>query len=76
MKNPCENCPNRQKDNYGLLCDLSCGKHSAYVNYQAGIKEVVDWIRGYYTNSDCSNWSGYSINEKDLVLKMKEWGIE
>ncbi len=73
MKNPCENCFNKQEDTYGLLCDLSCGKHSMYINYQAGIKEVVDWVdkqKGYYPDSDYFNILVY-----DWQVKVKEWGL-
>uniref|UniRef100_A0A6M3L442 Uncharacterized protein n=1 Tax=viral metagenome TaxID=1070528 RepID=A0A6M3L442_9ZZZZ len=40
MNNPCIDCPSKEEDTYGLLCDLSCGKHTAYVNYQAGMNEL------------------------------------
>ncbi len=76
-----DNCPDKQEDTYGLLCDLSCGKHSMYVNYQAGIKEVVDWIRkvrniGFVDNpKDMKQDQVLIIELKDWQAKLEEWGI-
>lgn len=33
---PCDNCEKKQVDIYGYLCDLSCGKRSAWINHEAG----------------------------------------
>ena len=46
-KCPCDGCKEKQVDEYGLLCDLSCGKATAYANYQWGIESVISWIRGH-----------------------------
>ena len=43
MKDPCRDCKRKIEDDYGLFCDLACGKHTAWVNYQAGREEVVEW---------------------------------
>lgn len=41
-KNPCENCPDKQEDKYGLLCDLACGKHTAYLNREVGADAMLE----------------------------------
>ncbi len=60
MNNPCTDCSDKVEDEYGLLCDLSCGKHTVYINYQSGIKEVVGWIK---------------INLPDEYGSIKEWSV-
>ncbi len=78
MRNPCENCTSKQEDIYGLLCDLSCGKHSMYVNYQSGIKEVVDWVNAniYEMALGGENSCVQSLfSMKTWKTKLKEWGI-
>lgn len=56
-KNPCDGCDKKQEDEHGLLCDLSCGKHSAYLNQEAGadamLKGVIKWIRGFEESLMC-----------------------
>ena len=73
VKNPCENCQNKQVDEYGYLCDLACGGHTAYINYQAGIKEVLSLLE---------RKDHYGEYEEDVYLipknwdfKLKEWGL-
>lgn len=45
MQDPCKNCSSKVIDTYGYYCDWVCGARSAWANYQAGIKEVVSWIK-------------------------------
>ena len=53
-KNPCIDCPNKQIDEWGYLCDWSCGKRSAWLNYEAG----ADKMRlGIYDNIRRSSWN-------------------
>ena len=40
---------------------------------QAGIKEVVDWIK--YQATDAPNGMMYVFLGKDWLIKLKEWGI-
>ena len=44
----CKDCPDKMIDDYGMLCDLSCGKYSAYRNRENGAdklwKSVCDYI--------------------------------
>lgn len=35
-KCPCDDCEKKVEDNYGLLCDLACGQHNAWLNSEAG----------------------------------------
>ena len=76
MINPCESCPNKQEDIYGLLCDLSCGKHSMYVNYQAGIKEALDWFKSHKVGYDLVYLKHqYELTSEEWQSKLKEWGL-
>ena len=34
--NECIGCTNKVEDEWGKVCDLSCGKYSARVNFEAG----------------------------------------
>ena len=35
-KCPCDGCERKVMDGYGLLCDLSCGEYTAWLNREAG----------------------------------------
>lgn len=52
-KDPCINCDNKVSDDYGYLCDLACGKRTAWLNYQAGQQSVMEWIES--GNSEIHN---------------------
>lgn len=43
---------------------------------QAGIKEVVEWIRGHYAGGKQYGAGYYAIEDRDLDNKLKEWGID
>ena len=70
MKEPCIDCPYKNVDKWGYLCDIHCGKRSAWLNHQEGIREAVEWFRK----------QGYLVRKPDddspLGKKLKEWGIE
>ncbi len=40
IPNPCKDCSDIQLDDYGYLCDLSCGKRTAYLNQLEGAKAM------------------------------------
>lgn len=42
--NPCDGCVRKVVDEYGLFCDLACGKATAYANYEAGTDAILDAI--------------------------------
>ncbi len=42
QKNPCDGCENENADEYGFFCNLTCGKCSAYQNYEAGADAILD----------------------------------
>lgn len=77
MKEPCIDCTNKQTDEYGYFCDLSCGKRTAWVNYQAGIKETVKWVNNYWTNVIPPIVTQVSLNKfyKEWQSQMEDWGI-
>ncbi len=77
MKEPCLDCKVKILDEWGYFCETYCGKRVAYLNYQAGIREVVKWIRSHTLiepdkDSITRFEPFYQIEEKEL----KEWGIE
>ena len=41
-KNPCEDCPDKIEDEYGLLCNLPCGKNTAWLNSEAGADAMLE----------------------------------
>lgn len=43
--NPCDGCPQKEEDSYGLFCDLACGKHSAYINKEDGADAMLVALR-------------------------------
>ncbi len=69
-KDPCVDCPDIDVDEYGYLCDLACGKRTAWLNFKAGIKEVVDFVQTERKNRNPADW--YSRWQ----AKLKEWGLE
>lgn len=81
MKDPCIDCPALRVDEYGYICDLACGKHTAWINHQAGIKEVVKWIGQEHMvvrpdkNSISQFAPYYIIATQELEDKIKEWGL-
>jgi len=70
MKNPCDKCERKEEDEYGLVCDLACGKHSAWFNHQEGIREVVTWL-----NDNFEPTVPMTLDYKKWHNKLKEWGI-
>ena len=81
-KDPCIGCPNINLDDYGYLCDLACGKRTAWLNqikgYELGIREVVEWIKEHQMPDKPSSepYPGLVLISKvQLEAKLKEWGI-
>jgi len=68
ITDPCIGCPNINLDEYGYLCDIACGKRSAWLNYMAGIREVVEAIIKDTGNFEVPLSLG-------LITKLKEWEI-
>ena len=42
LSSPCDNCPSKVEDSYGLFCDISCGKATAYANQEAGADAMLE----------------------------------
>ena len=82
MKNPCDNCDRKREDEYGLLCDISCGQASAYRNYQVGIKEAIEMVKGLenpyaFSDGKCipkyeAGFRGYQNCREDIIKNLKE----
>uniref|UniRef100_A0A6M3LB61 Uncharacterized protein n=1 Tax=viral metagenome TaxID=1070528 RepID=A0A6M3LB61_9ZZZZ len=75
MKEPCIDCPDKMIDDYGYLCDLSCGKRSMWTNYMAGVKEVVDWIDEHSRMSYERDEGEVAFSHVQWHTKLKEWGL-
>lgn len=43
-ENSCNSCDRKVEDEYGLLCDISCGKYSAFVNFETGADAMLEAI--------------------------------
>jgi len=41
-KCPCDSCDHPDVDDYGYLCDLACGKRSAWFNREAGADAMLE----------------------------------
>ena len=37
----CDGCEMRNEDEYGLVCDLTCGQHTAWLNKEAGADAML-----------------------------------
>ena len=44
-KNPCEHCDRKEVDQYGFICDLPCGQHTRYFNFEAGADKMLEALR-------------------------------
>ncbi len=75
MKNPCENCPDVFKDQYGYFCDLSCGRYGQWLAHQEGVKEAVAWIRNNQRELEPTT-TYMHIDPVDWQSQLKEWGIK
>ena len=74
---PCVDCPDKVIDNYGYYCDIACEKRSAWLNYRAGIKEVVEWIRSHQLiKPDDDSLTRFEPFYQIEEAELKEWGIE
>lgn len=77
MKEPCIDCPDKLVDDWGYVCDIHCGKRSQWLNYQAGIREVVEWIESHQliepSKDSLTRFEPFYQIEQ---VKLKEWGIE
>lgn len=45
-KNPCDGCSRKVEDEWGLVCNLSCGEATAYSNYEVGADAVIEKLKG------------------------------
>ena len=41
-KNPCDDCPDKNEDQWGLFCDIACGEHTAWLNHEAGANAILE----------------------------------
>ena len=79
---PCNDCPDKQEDRYGDQCNLICPKWSAWLNYQAGMRTVVEWIEKNGWVTELNIIKSISVLGWSLFLKehfspeqLKEWGM-
>lgn len=71
-KCPCDDCERKEDDKYGRLCDLACGKYSAYLNREVGAnamqKALIKWIKSHELTEYCPD-EGDSFNAYLLPVK-------
>jgi len=39
--NPCDGCKDKEEDEYGLYCNIVCGKATAHASYEAGADAIL-----------------------------------
>ena len=39
--NPCENCTRKEEDEYGMLCDISCGGYTHHLTFESGADAML-----------------------------------
>ncbi len=66
---PCNECDQKLEDNYGLLCDLSCGKASQYQNFEAGADAMLGALIKY---RDCYR---SNLKSNDVPATRKGWVV-
>jgi len=42
---PCTGCKRKEVDDYGFVCDLACGEHSAYLQREAGADAMLEALK-------------------------------
>ena len=42
---PCKDCIRKREDDYGLICDMACGQHTRYKNYEAGADAMIEAVK-------------------------------
>ena len=53
---PCKDCPTKREDEWGFICDIYCGKMSAYRNYEAGADAMLEAIKGLTNQEVIDLW--------------------
>ena len=69
MKDKCPQCGQPLEFRLQFHPDACC------VSYQAGIKEVTDWVNGRWGQVK-SHYTALVITREDWKEKLKEWGVE
>lgn len=44
-KCPCDGCTHKAVDNYGYLCNMTCGKRSEWVSFEAGASLMFEVLK-------------------------------
>ena len=44
-KCPCDGCPDKVVDEYGCVCDFSCGEYSMWINYEFGADDMLEAVK-------------------------------
>ena len=47
-ENPCNDCPRKREDEYGLLCALGCGEGNAWANQDNGAELMFNAMQDFY----------------------------
>ncbi len=75
---PCKDCTKKEVDDWGLFCDLACGKASAYDNYLCGAKDMFNSISYVLKNTKCK-YQGkkaqkyFRLGIEEVIGVLREW---
>lgn len=78
-KCPCDNCKRKTEDEWGLVCDLACGQHTMWVNYEAGADAMLEALkkegrmvdRKVYATDDASKVYGRFVKGWEVFIEEK-----
>ena len=76
-KDPCENCEHKKEDDWGLICDLTCGLASAHCYREEGANLILEALKsegnyGTWHQTQDGDWQEVSY---DYVGEPKGWMV-
>lgn len=73
----CVGCTNEVEDEWGKVCDLSCGKYTARVNFESGAdamhKADIDWLKEHLIGHQCKNIRGQDVTYTVLTSNWQDF---
>ncbi len=54
---PCKDCSRKEEDDWGLVCDLACGKATDYDWYKQGARDMLTALKEHGFISEVKNVS-------------------
>jgi hypothetical protein len=65
-KEPCIDCKDKEVDSYGYLCNLSCGKRTVFLSYEAGAEEL---LKRLFQLAKESSTGKFEIDSKIVIIQ-------